>query len=146
MSRILVVDDDAPTRESLARLLTTAGHAAVIAPNGRDAWLTLYEGVPDVILLDLMMPQMDGITFLRLLRHSDHWGQVPVVVVTGFSDDEGLVGEARELGVADIVPKMGCSAERLLSLVEGTLAAGSPLSPSPAARQTGRRAMACGAA
>ena len=147
MSRILVVDDDAPTRESLARLLTAAGHSAVIAFNGRDAWLTLYEGVPDLILLDLMMPQMDGITFLRLLRHSDHWGRLPVLVVTGFSDDEGLVGEAKQLGVTDVVPKMSCDAERLLSLVERTLGSSATVpSVRPAARQTGRRAMACGAA
>jgi len=147
MSRILVVDDDAPTRESLARLLTAAGHSAVIAFNGRDAWLTLYEGLPDLILLDLMMPQMDGITFLRLLRRSDHWGRLPVLVVTGFSDDDGLVGEAKQLGVTDVISKMGCDAGGLLSAVERTLGSSAPApSVRPAARQTARRAMACGAA
>lgn len=117
----MVVDDARIARESLARLLTSAGHTAVTAANGRDAWLTLYEGVPDLILLDLMMPQMDGITFLRLLRRSDHWADVLVIVITGFSDDERLVGQARQLGVVDVLPKMSCRTEQLLSLVEQTL-------------------------
>ncbi len=146
MSRILVVDDESMVRESLARLLTSAGHAAVTAANGRDAWLTMYEGVPDLILLDLMMPQMDGITFLKLLRHSDHWAHVPVIVITGFSDDEGLVGQARKLGVAQVLPKMSCEVERLLSLVERTLAHAPEAMPAdPPANRNRRRTMACGA-
>lgn len=122
MSRILVVDDAVHAREALARLLTSAGHAPITAANGRDAWLTLYEGAPDLILLDLMMPQMDGITFLKLLRHSDHWAHVPVVIITGFADDEDLVGQARKLGVAQVLPKTGCDVEQVLSTVERTLA------------------------
>jgi CheY-like chemotaxis protein len=122
MSRILVVDDSALARESLARLLASAGHMAATAANGRDAWAMLYEGIPDLILLDLMMPQMDGITFLKLLRHSDHWAHVPVIVITGFSDDEQLVGQARKLGVADVLPKMSCGVGQLLTLVDHTLA------------------------
>ena len=142
MSRILVVDDALPARESLARLLTSAGHATTTAANGRDAWLTLYEGLPDLILLDLMMPQMDGITFLRLLRQSDHWAHVPVVVVTGFSDDEDLVREARTLGVSDVVPKQGCGVEQLLALVEQALARGSEPLPRQPAPSRNRRSMA----
>src|SRR5687768_3145573 len=122
MSRILVVDDASVVRESLARILTSAGHVAATAANGRDAWLRMYEGVPDLILLDLMMPQMDGITFLKLLRQSDHWAHVPVIVVTGFSDDEGLTSQARKLGVAHVSPKVGNTVERLLALVEQALA------------------------
>jgi len=142
MSRILVVDDALAARESLAKLLTSAGHVTATAANGRDAWLTLYEGLPDLILLDLMMPQMDGITFLRLLRHSDHWAHVPVMVITGFSDDEDLVGEARTLGVTDVVPKQGCGVEQLLALVEQALARESepPRGQSPPSRS--RRSMA----
>jgi CheY-like chemotaxis protein len=129
MSHVLVVDDESIARESLARLLTSGGHAVVTAANGRDAWLTLYEGVPDLILLDLMMPQMDGVTFLTLLRRSDHWSRVPVIVVTGLSADEGMVREARKLGVADVLSKAGCGVERLLSLVKRTLTEASESPP-----------------
>lgn len=143
MARILIVDDAGVEREAVARLLTSAGHVAVTAANGRDAWLTLYDGVPDLIVLDLMMPQMDGITFLNLLRHSDHWSRVPVIVITGFSEDEELVGEAKRLGVADVLSKTNCSVRQILSLVEQTLAQGakSLLCHPPASRR--RRSMAC---
>jgi CheY-like chemotaxis protein len=141
MSRILVVDDASLVRESLARLLTSAGNTAVTAANGRDAWLTLYEGVPDLILLDLMMPQMDGITFLKLLRHSDHWSGVPVIVITGFSDDKRLVGQARKLGVVDVLPKMSSGVDQLLSLVEQTLGQASKSLPYHPRESRSRRSL-----
>ena len=139
MSRILAVDDDSVVREALSRLLTLAGYSAVTAANGRDAWLTLYEGVPDLILLDLMMPQMDGITFLNLLRHSDHWSRVPVIVITGCSDDDELVGQARRLGITEVLPKTNCAADQVLSLVERTLARAFASHPcDPQGRRSGR--------
>ena len=146
MSRILVIDDEIAERESLARLFTAAGHDAVTAADGRDAWLTLYEGAPDLILLDLMMPQMDGVTFLRLLRHSDHWYRVPVIVLTGAADNDGLVVQARDLGVVAVLQKMSCDVPQLLALVERTLATpATPLQSAPV-RQRARRSLACGVA
>ncbi len=68
------------------------------------------------------MPQMDGVTFLTLLRRSDHWSDVPVLVVTGFADNRRLVGQARKLGVVDVVAKVETSVEQLLALVERTAA------------------------
>ena len=146
MSRILVIDDEIVERESLARLFTAAGHVAVTAADGRDAWLTLYEGAPDLIVLDLMMPQMDGATFLRLLRHSDHWSRVPVIVLTGAADNDGLVVQAKTLGVVAVLQKMTCDVEHILALVERTLATpvASPRSSPP--KHRGRQAAACGVA
>lgn len=140
MPRILVVDDARHVREPLARLLEAAGQETVTAANGRDAWLTLYEGLPDLILLDLMMPQMDGITFLRLLRRSDHWSHLPVIVVTGFADDRALVAEARELGVEAIVQKSDSSVDELIALVQRTLRADATPTPRrPAENRRSRR-------
>ena len=147
MSRILVIDDESVERESLARLFTAAGHVAVTAADGRDAWLTLYEGAPDLILLDLMMPQMDGVTFLRLLRHSDHWNRVPVIVLTGADDNDGLVVQAKTLGVVAVLQKMTCDVEQLLALVERTLTTPAAPPPQSAPLKTRRRhAVACGVA
>ena len=146
MARILVIDDARPDREALARLLTAADHTAVTAADGRDAWLTMYEGQPDLILLDLMMPQMDGVTFLRLLRRSDHWSRVPVIVITGADDRDGLVAEARKLGVVEVLKKTECGAEQILALVEQTLnvPAAPPLERTPARRERRRTACAVG--
>jgi CheY-like chemotaxis protein len=117
LSTVLVVDDTALARESVARLLEYEGFSTIRAANGREGWTTLYEKTPDLILLDLMMPMMDGVTFLRMLRRSPLWKDVPVIVLTGVSDDDRLVQEARRLGIADLVPKATFGFDDLLARV-----------------------------
>jgi signal transduction histidine kinase/DNA-binding response OmpR family regulator len=80
--RVLVVEDDADMRDILRRLLEKAGWAVVEAVNGREALVRLTEDRPHLILLDLLMPEMDGFTFVEVLRQQDAWRSIPVVVVT----------------------------------------------------------------
>jgi PAS domain S-box-containing protein len=89
---ILVVEDNLPTREVLCRSLESMGYAAYAAVNGRDGldWLANHP-TPSLILLDLMMPEMDGFEFLRELRKQPAFVDVPVIVVT-----------AKELTVEDV--------------------------------------------
>jgi signal transduction histidine kinase/DNA-binding response OmpR family regulator len=77
---VLVVEDDPATRDVLRRTLDRAGYPVIEAENGRAALERLAEAPPGVILLDLMMPEMDGFEFLRELRHRDT--AVPVLVLT----------------------------------------------------------------
>ena len=86
MSRILVVDDALLFREPIAASLRLAGHDVACADNGRNA-LDLLESVrPDLVVLDLGMPVMDGPTFLRELRARPDFGHTPVLVVSAGSD------------------------------------------------------------
>jgi CheY-like chemotaxis protein len=80
---ILVVEDDLPTREALCHSLAGMGYEAHATVNGRDGlnWLA-NNPVPNLILLDLMMPEMDGFEFLRELRARPAFANVPVIVVT----------------------------------------------------------------
>ena len=80
---ILVVEDDLPTREALCRSLASMGYAAHETVNGRSGldWLASHPA-PKLILLDLMMPEMDGFEFLRELRKEPAFVNVPVIVVT----------------------------------------------------------------
>jgi signal transduction histidine kinase/CheY-like chemotaxis protein len=80
---ILVVEDDPPTSEVLCHSLASMGYAVSAANNGRDGlgWLTNHPA-PDLILLDLMMPEMDGFEFLRELRKQPAFANLPVIVVT----------------------------------------------------------------
>ena len=80
---ILVVEDDLPTREALCRSLESMGYTAHNAVNGRTGldWLAKHPA-PSLILLDLMMPEMDGFEFLRELRKQPAFANVPVIVVT----------------------------------------------------------------
>lgn len=79
--RVLVVDDEEPLRTAVARYLTKAGHHVVEANNGRDALAKLEAHAVDVVLSDIMMPDMDGIALLREVRQRDL--DLPVVLATG---------------------------------------------------------------
>jgi CheY-like chemotaxis protein len=89
---VLVVEDDLPSREALCRSLASMGYTAHAAVNGRSGldWLA-HHPAPSLILLDLMMPEMDGFEFLRVLRQRPAFADVPVIVVT-----------AKELSAEDI--------------------------------------------
>ena len=78
----LVVEDDPANREVLSRLLESDGWKVDQATNGREALALMETNAPGVILLDLMMPEMDGFEFIRRVRTRDDWKLIPVIVVT----------------------------------------------------------------
>jgi len=79
---ILLVEDDVPTREMMRKMLEKAGWAVQEAENGRIGLERVEENLPQLILLDLMMPEMDGFQFVQELRKNVVWREIPVVVVT----------------------------------------------------------------
>jgi CheY-like chemotaxis protein len=78
----LVVEDNAAMRDMLGRVLAKEGWGVVEAVNGREALERLAEHRPELILLDLMMPEMDGFAFVEALRHQEAWRSIPIVVIT----------------------------------------------------------------
>ncbi|HAG85747.1 MAG TPA: hypothetical protein DCL61_32565 [Cyanobacteria bacterium UBA12227] len=79
---ILLVEDDAPTREMMRRMLEKEGWTVIEAENGQLALEQMAQNQPRLILLDLMMPQMDGFTFVHELQNHESWRFIPVVVLT----------------------------------------------------------------
>jgi DNA-binding response OmpR family regulator len=119
--RALVVEDDASTREMMRRTLEKDGWMVIEAENGR-AGLDRIDGeVPAIILLDLMMPEMDGFEFMDKLRTRPDCRGVPVIVITAKDltpeDHQRLNGE-----VSRIMRKGATSAEQLLAEVRAILA------------------------
>jgi signal transduction histidine kinase/DNA-binding response OmpR family regulator len=80
---VLVVEDDDALRELLKRLLIKEGWVVSEAINGREALAHVQASRPELILLDLMLPEIDGFAFLSTLRQHDAWRTIPVVVLTG---------------------------------------------------------------
>jgi CheY-like chemotaxis protein len=80
--RVLLVEDDARTRKMLRTRLKKHGWPVTEAENGRLALEHIAEQVPDLILLDLMMPEMDGFQFVDQLRLNEAWRSIPIIVVT----------------------------------------------------------------
>lgn len=80
--RVLVAEDDGATRQMFRRMLEKEGWEVVEAANGKIALETLATHQPNLVLLDLMMPEMDGFQFLTELRQHPQWRELPVVVIT----------------------------------------------------------------
>ncbi|MFP6742580.1 MAG: response regulator [Alphaproteobacteria bacterium] len=99
--RVLVVEDDVATRDVITRTLDAKTWTASRAENGLVGLERLAEATPDVILLDLMMPEMDGFEFIAAIRGDDRWRDIPVIVVTAKSltkaDRERLAGSVKQL-------------------------------------------------
>jgi signal transduction histidine kinase/DNA-binding response OmpR family regulator len=110
---VLIVDDDEGTRDVLRRTLSREGWSVREAIDGADGLAQLAAAKPGVVLLDLMMPQMDGFEMLRAMRENRDWHDVPVVIVTskdlGRDELEWLRGNSMEIfqkgayGLADLV-------------------------------------------
>lgn len=101
---ILIVDDDAPIRELMAALLYSEGYELFFAENGHDALKMASENIPDMILLDAMMPKMDGFEVCRRLRKDKTLAEVPVVMLTGLDDRDSRI-KGFEAGIDDFLTK-----------------------------------------
>lgn len=100
--RVLIIDDDPLVRDSLCGVLREAGYQVDVAADGEAGLRALEAHAPDVILVDLMMPGMNGRQFLRSLRAQDGYARIPVILMTGV---HGLTVPPAALGASDVVEK-----------------------------------------
>ena len=113
--RVLVIDDDLPLRGMLAAALRQHGFQVLLAGDGAEGQRALTIHHPDVILLDLAMPDVNGWDFLQRLQETGHLGKVPIIVVSAHVRVEP---QARlQMGVTAILPKP-FNLPDLLDLVE----------------------------
>jgi two-component system alkaline phosphatase synthesis response regulator PhoP len=102
--RILVVDDDREVVRLMRAYLERAGYAVLVAYNGQAAVHTLRHEKPDLLLLDLMLPDRDGLDITRLVRHDASLAHIPIIMLTARVDDtDKIVG--LEMGADDYVTK-----------------------------------------
>ncbi|MCS7013583.1 MAG: response regulator [Chloroherpetonaceae bacterium] len=111
--KILVVDDDRRIRESLTRALTLAGYTVFTAKDGAQGVLIFEQEKPDIVLLDVRLPDIDGFEVLRRLQMLDSTAEV--LFITGHGD-MNLVIDAMRAGVSDFLPKP-LQVEQLLSSI-----------------------------
>jgi signal transduction histidine kinase/DNA-binding response OmpR family regulator len=113
----LVIEDDPSSRELGVRILRQAGWNVRSAVNGQEGLERVAEEAPDVILLDLMMPVMDGFEFLQVLRATEAWRALPVIVLTAkeLSPEERLF---LERSTDRVIAKEGDVGEELVSALE----------------------------
>jgi len=98
---ILVGDDEAEIRDLLRISFETKGFAARVVCNGREVLREMERQVPQLIVLDIDMPELDGYHFLDHMRANAEWRNIPVIIISGLTKDSKKTEEwwARELGV-----------------------------------------------
>jgi DNA-binding response OmpR family regulator len=101
---IMLVDDDPDTLSILVRYIRREGFAVVQASSGAECLRLAVEHVPDVILLDLMMPEMDGFAVCRALKKDCATAEIPVILLTARDEVEARA-QGMELGVSDFIAK-----------------------------------------
>ena len=101
---ILVVDDNEGNREMLSRRLARQGYAVVTAEDGRRALELLRERAIDLVLLDVMMPEMDGYEVLKRMKSDDALRHIPVLMISALDEMDSVI-RCIELGAEDYLPK-----------------------------------------
>ena len=85
--RILIVDDEQDIRTYLSTLLEDQGYATVLAKDGVEGMQQVQNAPPDLVTLDISMPEKSGIKFFREMKSSEQWKKIPIIIVTGVSED-----------------------------------------------------------
>ncbi|MBQ8180509.1 MAG: response regulator transcription factor [Ruminococcus sp.] len=114
-SRILVVEDDSAVRNLIVTTLDTNNYKYLTAPNGKTAVMEAASHNPDIILLDLGLPDMDGVEIIRKIRT---WSDVPIIVISARSEDTDKI-EALDSGADDYLTKP-FSVDELLARIRVT--------------------------
>ncbi len=120
MAVVLVVDDDADHCELISKVLTRQGHHVPCALNGWEALLVLDSSHIDLIILDLMMPGMDGATFLGIMRNDKRRKHIPVIAVTALAEGP-LAIRVRALNVKRVFRKAEYELSELVETVQQNL-------------------------
>ena len=103
--RILIVDDSSTIRMKIGKAVAALGYQQAFASSGRAALQLLMSEPVDVILLDIIMPEMDGFEVLQELKSGLRTQHIPVIVISGVEDRMANVVRAIELGAEDFLPK-----------------------------------------
>jgi CheY-like chemotaxis protein len=126
--RVLIIDDDADIRDLYATYLEEEGFRVELAADGREGLKQAHVLRPDIIVLDLSMPQIDGWTLCQTLKRTPLTRGIPVIAVTGFVDDKSR--ERAQAAGVDVFLSKPCLPEELAHEIQRSLAACHP-SPAP---------------
>ena len=119
MARVLVIDDESGVRASIEQILNYAGHEALLAADGRQGALLCRTGPPDLAIIDIFMPEQDGIETIAAFRRE--FPNVAIIAISGgHIASDSMLSTARQLGAERILAKPFSVAE-FLSAVEEVL-------------------------
>lgn len=101
---ILVIDDSNTNLVLLESLLERNGYRVYSALSALEGIETMKENLPDLIYLDLVMPEIDGLEFMKMIRMNNDWKNIPVVMLSAVTDEE-IINKSKDLGVTEYITK-----------------------------------------
>ena len=120
MSKVLIVEDDAFLRKAYNNVLTKEGFDVVLAVDGQEGLDAIKNDTPDIVILDMLMPQLDGIEFLERVNLKENYPNLKVIVFSNMSIQE-KIDRALELGATDYKTKAMFSPKEMVKLIRDTL-------------------------
>ncbi len=102
--KILVVDDEPDLLELVRDTLEMAGYTVITASDGEEGLKSITEDSPDLVILDIKMPKIDGMQVLERVRKNPRLNELPIIMLTSLKG-EGIIREAREVGANDYIVK-----------------------------------------
>ena len=117
---ILLVEDDTFVSDIYQTKISSEGFEVIPAENGLEAIKKLEERIPDLILLDIIMPYMDGIETLRKIKSEEKWKSIPVILLTNLSEKE-KIEEALGIGANDYLIKSHFTPSEVIAKVNSVL-------------------------
>ena len=119
---VLVVDDDPDARDFFITVLEDHGYETVFARDGNEALDRIQERLPDLITLDVTMPEKSGVGVYRKLKETEEWVDIPVIIITGVSDDfKHFISSRRSVPPPKGYLSKPIEPEELIGLVEKLL-------------------------
>jgi CheY-like chemotaxis protein len=115
--KILIVEDDNFVAEVYLAKLSEMGYETILAQNGEEGLAQLKKGKIDLILLDILMPIMNGIEMLEQVKKNEEWKNIPVILLTNIGEKESIQ-KVREMGVKDYLIKSHFTPAEVIEKVE----------------------------
>lgn len=117
--KILIIDDEPDVLTYLSTLLQDHGYATALAKDGVEAMEQVKQCPPDLITLDISMPEKSGVKFYREMKESEQWKNIPIIIVTGISEDfRKFISTRRQVPAPEGYIQKPISQEEMLALVK----------------------------
>lgn len=118
--KVLIVEDDNFVAEVYSTKLLEMGHEVIITQNGEEGLNALKENLPDLILLDIIMPVMGGIEMLEEIKKREEWKKIPVILLTNIGEKDSIQ-KAQNLGVRDYLIKSHFTPAEVIEKIDAAL-------------------------
>jgi DNA-binding response OmpR family regulator len=128
MAKILFIEDDPLIIKIYTTRLTKDGHEVFAAENGEEGIKKAIEIIPDIVVLDVMMPRMDGFEVLKKIRENEKLKDKPVIMYSNLNNEEEME-RARHMGVNEFLIKANLSPSQMVGKIKQYLTTNTPANP-----------------